>query len=775
MGFSLFNIFFKNLIVISTFIVSIICPAIATASESWVPVKDVSLLIEPNSILDFSKIIPSENAIDTRLIINKSGHFAKESSPDKPIKFLIGALSFGVQTGGIPSHEMIDLYVKQYRLHGYNMARLDFLEAILMESRKQDFDYNPEQLDRFYYLVAALKRNGMYLILNGLSNGNGGYGNVDERWLGKKGLHQRLYFEAEAQAHWKKLISTMYGAVNPYTGMTILKDPVLAGVILVNENNLVFVNRPEVLTSSKPYFSQWLKTKYGNQYALKKAWGNELAAEENIDLNQINFPKTDAWTSRRMADTQQFYNETEKKTADWMTQYLRQQGFKGQVTSYNFWHAPAAQATRGQFDWVDMHNYFAAPEYLSANRTRVRQDSMLKDGAGYVRELAAAKHISKAYTVTEHGQIFWNEYRRENGLALPAYAALQSWDGICQHSHAINLSYAEYAGDKNLMNAYSVGTDPISRATETLAALLYLRGDVAPAKHNISVKLMPDDAFNKSAHLGNTPSDVSKLSLLTGVGLDWQGKAAANNYDAQINFNNPGLRLNKNGLVKQIKPSQNFGLALDDVAKKFTGNLAYKISKVKLIADDRWAARIQSLRDAQLIGATNITNAEQGIYQSDTGEITLNSQQKLMTVITPKTEAIVFDEPKPTNLKQLSILHADSPALVAISATDNQPLANSKRMLLILSTDARNTDMVFDDVAKTTLSDLGKPPVLIRVAKVKLALKTPYKNLLKVFSTNLRGQRQDAINLKQTESSIEFELDISKLTHGATTYFEISV
>ena len=767
-----FYLSFKNLIVIS--LITIIYPIISFASESWVPVKDVSLLIEPNSILDFSAIIPPENPINTRLIINKSGHFAKESAPDKPIKFLIGALSFGVQTGGIPSHDMIDLYVKQYRLHGYNMARLDFLESILMEGRKQDFDFNPEQLDRFYYLVAALKRSGIYLILNGLSNGNGGYGNIDERWLGRKGLNQRVYFEAEAQAHWKKLISTMYGAVNPYTGITVLKDPVLAGLILVNENNLVFVNRPEVSATVKPYFSQWLKAKYGGQQALKAAWGNEFTADENINLNQINFPKTDAWTSRRMADTQQFYNETEKKTADWMTQYLREQGFKGQVTSYNFWHAPAAQASRGQFDWVDMHNYFAAPESLSTYRTRVRQDSMLSDGAGYVRELAAAKHIGKAYTVTEHGQIFWNQYRRENGLALPAYAALQSWDGICQHSHAIHLSYAEYVGDKNLMNSFSVGTDPISRATETLAALLFLRGDVAPAKHNISIKLTPDDAFNKSAHLGNTPSDVSKLSLVTGVGLDWQGKASATSYDAQIDFNNAGLRLNKNGQAKQIKPNSNLGLALDNAAKKYAGGLAYKISKVKLITDDRWAARIQSLRDAQLIGATNTSNAEQGIYQSDTGEITLNSQQKLMTVITPKTEAIVFDEPKPANLKQLSVLHASSSALVVISAMDDQPLATSKRMLLILSTDARNTDMTFEDEANTTLINLGKAPVLIRAAKVKLALKTPYKNALKVFSTNLRGQRQDAINLKQTASSIEFELDISKLTHGATTYFEIS-
>ena len=65
--------------------------------------------------------------------------------------------------------------------------------------------------------------------------------------------------------------------------------------------------------------------------------------------------------------------------------------------------------------------------------------------------------------------------------------------------------------------------------------------------------------------------------------------------------------------------------------------------------------------------------------------------------------------------------------------------------------------------------------MIIKTAKVKLALKNVNKGQLKVFSTNLRGQRQDAIKVTQTETSIEFELDISKLSHGATTYFEISV
>ena len=748
------------------------------ASETWVPVKDVSLMIEEGSILDFSNLVPPAKAIDKRIIVNSQGHFAFENQPEKAQRFLIGSLGFGVATGSFPSHAVTDLYIQQFRRHGYNMARLDFVEATLMQGRYKDFDFNPEQLDRFYYLLATLKRNGIYYLLNGLSNDNGAYGNIAERWIGKKELVSGVYFDAEKQAHWKKLISMMYASINPYTNTSTLKDPAFAGMVLVNEGNLVFAYRNGVKPTLKPYFSKWLKRKYGSNQALKAAWGGELKADENIEINQINFPAPDAWTSRRMTDLQQFFVETEKNTADWMTGYVRQLGYQGQVTSYNLWHAPAAQATRGQFKWVDMHNYFGHPEYLGS-QLKVRQDSMLHDGAGYIRELTSAKHFGKAFTVTEHGQVFWNQYRRESGLALPAYAALQSWDGICQHSGAVDLSYAPTVGRKDFINPFAVGTDPISRATETLAALLYLRGDVAPAQHNISVKLTPQDAFDKSAHLGNTPSDISKLGLITGVGLDWQLKASANtskiNADAEVEFNNPGLKLSKSSNKNEIQPVQNLGLKLDGFFKEYASSLAYKINKVKLIANDRWAARIGNLRDAKFISQNNLTNADEGIYQSDTGEILLDSQQKRLIVITENTEAIVFDELKSIKLNQLSVLSADSPALIAVSAMDNQPLRSSKRLLLVLSTDARNSDMKFSDNAETTLLDLGKKPVLIRSTKVKIALKNTNKNQLKVFSTNLRGKRQDAINVQQTDTSIEFELDISKLTHGATTYFEISI
>lgn len=745
------------------------------SAENWVPVKDVSLMIEPGSILDFSALVPPAEPIQHRIVVNKQGHLTTENRPNQSQRFLIGSLGFGASLGGFPSHALTDLYIQQYRMHGYNMVRLDFVESTLMEGRKGDFDYNPEQLDRFYYLVSALKKNGIYLILNGLSSGNGGYGNVSERWINKKGLHAGVYFDAEKQAHWKKLIATMYGQVNPYTGVSVLKDPTVAGLILVNEGNLVFLNRNGVAPALKPHFAKWLKTKYGGQQALKTAWGGELKASENIESGEIDFPAPDAWTSKRMADVQQFFFETENKTAAWMTSYLRGLGYQGLTSAYNLWNAPAANASRSQLPWADMHHYFAHPEYDAKGNMKVRQDSMLKNGANYIREIAATKHIGKPFTVTEHGQVFWNPYRRESGLALPAYAAFQSWDGICQHSGAVDLSYAPTVGRKNFINPFAVGSDPISRVTETLAALLYLRGDVTPAKHVLSVKFDQDDAFVKSAHLGGTPSDVSKLSLVTGVGLDWQGKLGLDAYDGQIALNQPGLKLVSNGKLQTLKPSENLAVKLDGLMQKYTQKIAYKASKISLIADERWAARLQNIRDAKWLSADNQSSAETNVYHSDTGEILLDAEQKRLTVITAKTEAVVFDEPKTIQLNQLKVLSAESGALVAVSAMDNQPLANSKRMLLVLATDARNSDMQFAGSGYETITQMGQAPVIVRANKVKIALRNANQKQLKVFSTNLRGQRVDAIPVQQTADTIEFELDISKLSHGATTYFEVSI
>jgi len=747
-------------------------PLISSADSSWLPVRDVSLIVEPGSILDFSSVDKPLQPLNARLVVNQDGHFAREDAPRTPLHFLMASMGFGVSTGSFPSHTMADLYARQYRMHGYNMVRLDFIEDTLMHERHADFDLNPEQLDRLHYLLFALKREGIYFMLNGLSSGNAAYGNIKERWVDQRNAKLGVYYDVEQQNHWKKMMGKMFTSINPYTGISTLDDSALAGLILVNEGGLAFTSRNGVSEALRPQFAEWLKKKYGTTDGLNKAWKGELSPGESLEKKSVVFPKSDAWTSQRMADTQQFFVDLEKTTADWMTQYLRQLGYKGMVTAYNNWLSPAAHVSRGQFDWVDLHNYFAEPSNDTQPGSVMRQDSLLTGGASYIRELAAGRHVGKAFSVSEFGQVFWNKYRRESGLAVPAYAAFQGWDVICQHAHAITLSYENGNPKRDLVGPFSVAFDPVARAGETLAALLYARGDVTPSAHLIGIKMTPKFAYYESAHLGNIPADLSRLSLVTGIGLDWQGRLESK-YDAQAMSGTTSLTLTGKPQA-QTNEGQSLLAKVDAFASRFAGKLGPKISKAGFVVDERWLSRVDALRKNGLIGKDNLTDPAEGIYQSDTGQILMDSQRKRLAVITPNTEAVVFDTPEPITLNNLQIEQADSPALVSVSSIDGQPLPTSKRMLVILATDARNSGMRFSDAAETTLLDLGKKPVLIRTAVVKLKLKTQNAAQLKVFSNTLRGKRGDAIPVVQEADGISFVLDTAKLSHGPTTYFEIT-
>jgi hypothetical protein len=289
----------------------------------------------------------------------------------------------------------------------------------------------------------------------------------------------------------------------------------------------------------------------------------------------------------RMADTQRFCIELERSTADWMGAHLRASGFKGLLTSYNNWLSPAAHATRGQFDWVDLHNYFSEPSAFTSPGSVMRQDSMLAGAAAYVAELAAGRHAGKAYTVSEYGQVFWNSYRRESALAMPGYASLQGWDMVAQHGGDVMLSYAEPGGRKDRIIPFMVATDPIGRATETLAALLYLRGDVALARRRIDIALDSAFVFDDSNLYSGIPADLTRLALVSRIGLDLGGRRRPDQYDARLTPRDNTLRLGgAAGRVVGATPD------LLDRADNLVRGLLPQAGKVDMVRDQRTATLV---------------------------------------------------------------------------------------------------------------------------------------------------------------------------------------
>src|SRR5258708_881732 len=119
-------------------------------SAEWVPVRDVSLIVQKGSPLDFSGFWPLQPAgASGRVVADANGALVFEHHPETRARFHCAALAWSPASGSFPDKVDADRYAEQLRIHGYNIARFHYFDAILMSGRDKDFDYDPVQLDRF--------------------------------------------------------------------------------------------------------------------------------------------------------------------------------------------------------------------------------------------------------------------------------------------------------------------------------------------------------------------------------------------------------------------------------------------------------------------------------------------------------------------------------------------------------------------------------------------------------------------------------------------------
>lgn len=635
----------------------------ASASE-WVPVREVSLEVRAGSPLDFSSLLPNASIdADSRLVAGPDGRLAFAGAPEQPVRMLCASLAWSPASGGFPDHDGAERYARQLAMHGYNIARLHFVDASLMFGRQKDFDFDPETLDRIHYLLAALKRNGIYWIIDGLSSPRGAYGGHDDRWDANGDLKLRLHLDEDAVAHWSKLQEKFLASVNPYTGTATVRDDALALVILANENGMEFDSvvheRPEKPAYDEALaepFNRWLSARYGSTEALARAWG-DLGADERVETASVRLPANRYADGPRMRDLQAFFVETERASAARMSEVLRGLGYRGLISTYNNWPTVQTALSRRDLGAVTMNTYHDWVGGYSPG-SALTQVSSLADGANYMRMIAAARWLGKPFIVSEYDHLFWNRYRYEAGLTMPAYAALQGWDVLCRHGHGpIALAYGEPFPHKKAMLPYAIALDPVARAGETLGALVFRRGDVATSAITIPFAVRGEEDLGEDMQ-AREPERLTDLALVGRIGL-----LPADRFDGETGITQPR---------------------------------------------DRDAGTIlAALRDEHMLAAENRTDIARGFYESDTGQVLLDRRAGQLRVSTPATEAAAFSSLRePIDLGLMRIGQADGNGLVALSAIDPVgKLSESRRLLLILATDAQNTGMVFRDSEEKVIED----------------------------------------------------------------------
>jgi hypothetical protein len=444
-----------------------------------------------------------------------------------------------------------------------------------------------------------------------------------------------------------------------------------------------------------------------------------------------------------------FVNDLHAELLDWFNHAIRELGYPGLVTHYDWLNHLGIQALRNRVPVISMHGYHAHPSDFVSKGSKISQESAVAAANRLFCSMATTRYGNRPLLVTEYGQVFWNRYRYEEGLLIGAYAAFQDWDGLMAHASPVVPRI------DSAIRPFSVGQDPIGRASQVVAGFAHLRRDVTPSPHYLEIPLQRAHVFDAVQHARAVSADQAKLSLLTGLGLAYPDEPLP-----------PGLRPRKPDLRLPV-----FGTS-ETLVKEFFSEV------IEVTGSDKpLLSAVSALKKSGVLNQTNRTDPANGLFESDTGQLLLNAPSRQLRVITPRLEGACLDPTAtsgPVTLGQLTIESTSVPASVTAIAVDDRPLVESRRILIVYATDALNSGMSFTSPERETLVELGKPPVLLRTGRLKVTLVGHHVVSMKAWALGLDGRRNEAVGAEVRGDKLLLSLDSGRLK-GITPFFEIAV
>jgi hypothetical protein len=724
-----------------------------TGSENatWKAVDSDGPDLQPGSALDLSAVFPVKEPAGAHgfVVVDRHGGLAFADAPEVPVRFLACCTVMGEWRPGLTSPAEIDAFTDQVARSGYNMLRPHYLESMLSWGYKPGVGYDSHVIDLWDRLVAALKSHGIYLFLD----------------ISSLNLPTKLavQYDPDARKEWAARASELLTHVNPYTSLALKDDPVLAIGQLTNEAGLDYILSKGIDPAFAAPFHAWLAEHYQTFAALRSAWSAGGPPPEAVlpsaatGFDQVPFPDPYA-KGPAATDVQLFFIDKERETSAWMMSVVRGLGLHVPLTNYNNGAAMETDAARDNLPLVDNHCYFDHPRFKIHPfdpDTVISGANPLLNGLLDYREMGATRQLGRPFTVSEWGQVFWNPYRHMEGLTLPPYAALQGWQMIQQFDQPVRFAH-ELKPQQPIatlpLSSFRIYNDPATKASEWMAALLFRRGDVRTSPHEVEIAL-DAPAIGRTLALKNPPAgDLTHLFFLTRFGVvipAWAGAAPR----------------------AALKPD--FVVSPQDLQRTGTSTGSGEPAAPGGGPEGALVARLHA---AGVLPGGNATDVAHGVYQSDTGEITLDEHAGTVRVSTPRSQGgntLVRGAP----VLDLPNLHADidggDATIFAGSLTDS-PLASSRRILLIVATDVLNTGMSFADDSHHRLVDLGHAPALMRVVSASVAIANHASGRARAWALSSSGRRSQELKIEERDGSLRLLIDLGHLEHGPTPYFEIS-
>ena len=390
----------------------------------------------------------------------------------------------------IPPQEDAPMWAATLARFGVNLVRLHFLDlnsprGIIDATLNDSRSFDAQQLDRLDFEVAEFKKHGIYVDLNlnvgrSYKAGDGVQDFARIRWAKGLTLYDPRLIELE-----KEYARRLLTHVNPYTGTAYRDEPAVAIVEMLNENGLYLG-----FHAPTQYYDDELTALY-NTWLQEKRTPEELrrlrelaAVPEGAPVPRLKAQEAATAPKERYEIETAFYMDTENRFYEDMKGYLKGElGVKCPIigtSDHGHTTSPYPMLTSlSRLDVVDGHVYWEHPEAPPPVNTPMVNDPLHST----VVQLSRTAFAGKPYTVSETNHPFPNEWASEGIPIIAAYGAFQDWDAIVTYTFEPKRApdWKPYVGD-----AFDISLDPVRMTEMAAGALLFLRGDVQPARQTVN-------------------------------------------------------------------------------------------------------------------------------------------------------------------------------------------------------------------------------------------------------------------------------------------------
>jgi len=730
-------------------------PVTITAGAEWIALRP-ELDIEAGSALDFSTMGLTEAPAGKhgRVIARPDGQFAFADSPERPRRFYGVNLCFGAQY--LSKVEADRLAERLLRL-GYNALRVHHYERDLTQGQADSTTLNAEKLDQFDYLMAALIRRGIYLTTDLFVSRGIAWREVGIERAGQIPMDTfkiLVPVHDGAFANWKKFARSFLGHENPYTKRRYAEEPALAWLAMINEGNFGnFFKDIQTIPEWKQAWNRWLAKRYSDRQSLAAAWGKDLKESEDPASQTVALPEKLQADGLRARDCIAFLGDTEREMVGRMKSFLHDElDCKALVSNSSSWtRFTTDQATRATYDYVDDHFYVDHPQFLQGSwrlPSRCANTSPLAEGAAGGRGISFTRLFDKPFTCTEYNYSAPGRFRGVGGILTGAMGALQGWGGIWRFAYSHS---PEAVSKPSKMGYFDMASDPLSQAAERASLCLFLRGDLQTASHSVAMVMTEADLARPAAKIPTLAPKWHWLAWVTRVGT-------------QV-VPSPEKPLSHTAVLP---------LAWQTPAASYRGNdvLAlepYAASNERIVAE---------LADKNLFKPENAPDPAKKFFRSETGEVTIDGPRDRLVLDTPRTAGgyAPAGQSIETTRGGVRITIEGADATVWVSALDQNPIRQSRHLLVTHLTDLQNTGIQYAEASRQTLLDWGHLPHLVRAGKADVSIEFESSESYHVWALAPSGKRLAEVPAKAVAGTLRFTADVAgDAAAGARMTYEVAV